>query len=351
MGSALDEQALETMIRAVDGRPLAMLNLARTMLVPTGRFERARALCEAAQRLAPDDAEVAAHANSMRGLGIGDWYFTMVQDHDRHDLYARVFRDLLPPDCTVLDIGAGTGLFAMIAARNGAARVIACERDADVARAATDIVALNGLSDRVTIVNKDALNLAVGVDLDERADVLLWDNLANNLLGANGVQTIEDAKRRLLKPGATIIPGRAEVMVALVEDLRSEDRLMGVCGEFDLSPFNRLSGSDVTIKPSRIARRSEPVSLFDIDFRQDGAIQPARVSRPVTSTGGRVSGIAQWVRFHLSDTLVYDTSGETVTAFGTQFHAVTPRDTTVDQTVTIHGSHDRLHTWFWLDNP
>lgn len=53
------------------------------------------------------------------------------------------------PGKVVLDIGTGSGLLAMMAARAGAARVIACEMNAAVAETARRIIAANGLADRM----------------------------------------------------------------------------------------------------------------------------------------------------------------------------------------------------------
>lgn len=339
---------IDTIVAAVRGKPVAMLNLARTLLIPQGKTEAARSLAAEALALDPANPEIRARARGIMAHGIGEWYFSMVQDEPRHRLYAEAMRTLFPPNCTVLDIGAGTGLFAMIAARKGA-RVIACERDPAVAEAARRIVAQNGLSDRVTILTKSSIDLQIGVDLEEPADVLLWDNLANNLLGVGAAETVEDAKRRLIKPDAPILPARAEIMVSLVEDLRPRERLMDTVDGFDMSAFNVHSPTNLTMQPTRLTARSDGACLFDVDFRAPGPIRPDRGSVTVTATGGPVHGIRQWLRFHLTDDLVYDTSDPTVTAFGSQFHDTPLQSFEPGQKVTIAGAHDGVLTWFWID--
>jgi predicted RNA methylase len=49
----------------------------------------------------------------------------------------------------VLDVGAGTGLLGMMAARSGASFVTSCEKCEPVARSAKEITALNGLGHTV----------------------------------------------------------------------------------------------------------------------------------------------------------------------------------------------------------
>jgi SAM-dependent methyltransferase len=344
---ALDPQT-ESLIAKVAGNPVAMLMLARTLLLPRGKTKRARALCEAAVKLAPGDAEVQALAQSVRSRDVGQWYFTMVQDRPRHALYAAAFRKVFTPGCAVLDIGAGTGLFAMLAAREGAGQVIACERESAVAEAARESIERNGYGDRVKLVAKDSRELEIGVDLDDRADVLLWDNLSNNLLGAGALDAIDDARRRLLKPGAPMIPARCEMRVALVEANPVCDVRMGTVEGFDMTPFNRFRPTQTTLGKTKLERRSDAATIFDFDFAS-GRLPGSRDSVTVAATGGCVDGIAQWIRFHLADDVVYDTGDdEGVTAFGIEYHAVEPFEADAGQGIAIRGAHDRKRTWFWI---
>lgn len=344
------EPQTERLIAQVAGNPAAMLMLARTLLLPKGKAERAREICEAALKLAPDDPEIRALARTVQSHGVGGWYFNMVQDRGRHARYAEAFRRVFVPGCTVLDIGAGTGLFAMLAAREGAGKVIACEHKPAIADAARKVIEANGYSDRVTVIAKKSLELEIGVDLEEAADVLLWDNLANDLIGAGGLDAVEDAHRRLLKPGAAVIPGRCEVRVALAEAKPLENTQMGDVEGFDMSPFNDIRPSPITLGSDALDLRSDATTLFNFDFTSDGKGPLATGRASVTATGGKVAGIAQWLRFHLAEDVVYDTGmDDGVTAFGVQYHALDPFESERGQQLVIGGGHDRLRTWFWID--
>ncbi|MDH3444335.1 MAG: 50S ribosomal protein L11 methyltransferase, partial [Deltaproteobacteria bacterium] len=50
-------------------------------------------------------------------------YGSMIADHVRMDAYARALRRAVTADSVVLDIGTGTGIFALLACQFGARRV------------------------------------------------------------------------------------------------------------------------------------------------------------------------------------------------------------------------------------
>lgn len=55
-------------------------------------------------------------------------------------------------DAVVLDVGCGTGILSLCAARAGARRVIAVDASSNIAEKARKIVELNGLDDVITYV-------------------------------------------------------------------------------------------------------------------------------------------------------------------------------------------------------
>lgn len=345
----LDDTALDRLLAAVHGNPVAMINCARTLLLENGQVERARQVCRDALALAPGNGEAQALARPVLSEGVGSWYYTMVLDTPRHALYAKALDRILARGGLVLDIGAGTGIFAMLAARAGADHVIACERDPAVASAAREIVALNGFADRITVLAMDSRDLVVGRDLPDRVDVLVWDNLANNFLGAGCAGSLADAHARLLRPGAAVLPGRAELLAAAATDLEAEERRMGWAEGFDMRPFNALRGTDYTLARSKFELRSAPITLFDFDVSGPEPIRPARAAVPVSLSAGRVDGIAQWLRFDLGGGITYETLGSDVRAFGAQFHVAEPFEAGDGTQVRLNGAHDALNTWFWIE--
>lgn len=344
---ALDN--IEFLIAAVQQNARGLINIAESLLIPNGLNERAVALIEQALIVGSGDPEIAALARDAKAKMVAGWYFSNLQDHPRHALYQRAFSQVFHDGCTVLDIGAGTGFMSMLAVRAGAGHVYACEKDPIVAELARQTVELNGYAKRITIIPKYSHELELGVDFEERADVLLWDNLSNNLFRQGALPAVEDARRRLIKPNAPIIPARCELRVALLEDLAPCDTIMGMIDGFDMTPFNKFRPTGFILDAATTRRISDVVTIFAVDFRDDKKVDPQQASVTVRTHGGRVHGIGQWLRFTLADDIIYDTGEDAgVRAFGTVFHAVDAFDVVAEEPVTIAGSHDRTRTRFWI---
>ena len=104
---------------------------------------------------------------------------------------------------TVLDAGTGSGVLAIAAARLGARRVVAIDRDPDALQAAAENVAINGAQDRVEIRHADLASAAAAAGAP-------FDVVVANLTG--GVLIREASTlRRLLAPGGTLIVSGVEV--------------------------------------------------------------------------------------------------------------------------------------------
>ena len=132
---------------------------------------------------------------------------------DVHKLraYERALADVVRPGDVVVDLGAGTGLLGLMAARAGAARVYMVDRG-PILGLASEIAARNGLADRVIAVRSDSADLT----LPELADVIVCDQIGGFVYDAGVLEFFDDARRRLLKPGGTMIPGSFTLHMAPV---------------------------------------------------------------------------------------------------------------------------------------
>ncbi|WP_216909558.1 class I SAM-dependent methyltransferase [Synechococcus sp. CCY 0621] len=139
-------------------------------------------------------------------------YGDMVNNRQRMDPYARTLQQAVRRDSVVLDIGAGTGIFSLLACRFGAAEVHAVEPDASIDLART-MAAANGFADRIHFHQ----TLSTAITLPRPADVIVSDLRGVLPLFQHHIAAIADARSRLLAPGGVLIPARDQLWAALID--------------------------------------------------------------------------------------------------------------------------------------
>lgn len=137
----------------------------------------------------------------------------MAADGVRMDAYARAIERAVKPGSVVLDIGAGSGIFSLLAARAGAREVHAVDPNPAIWVLA-DLARENGYADRIKIHHTTSYEL----ELDPKADVIVSDLRGCVPVHEEHLEVMRDAKARLLAPGGALIPVRDELYVALFEN-------------------------------------------------------------------------------------------------------------------------------------
>lgn len=150
-------------------------------------------------------------------------YGRMIGDHVRTDAFLRAMERVVDRDSVVVDIGTGTGIFALSACRLGARHVYAIEPD-DVIEVARRIAADNGLGDRITFLQ----DTSTAVDLPGPADVIISD-IGGLLPHYNQhIPSIVDARERWLTAGGALIPAADVLRCAVVETPETYEQTIGV---------------------------------------------------------------------------------------------------------------------------
>jgi SAM-dependent methyltransferase len=137
----------------------------------------------------------------------------MVSDRRRTDAFAHAIQEVVSAGDLVLDVGTGTGILAMLAARCGAQHVHAIDQ-ANVVQVARNLVKHNGLEDRVTVLEGNAKDL----DLGHRVDVIVSEWLGQMAFEENMLGDVLRARDVNLKPGGKMLPSGVEVLFAPISD-------------------------------------------------------------------------------------------------------------------------------------
>lgn len=140
-----------------------------------------------------------------------DNYANMIRDEVRVRAYREAIDQAVGPDSVVLDLGAGTGAFALYAAVRGARHVYAVETNPLIHLGRLQAKEL-GVEERMTFFHGSSENF----EAPERATVLISDVRGALPFLGNGRDLIEDARTRLLTGDATIMPRLDRLYIAPV---------------------------------------------------------------------------------------------------------------------------------------
>jgi type II protein arginine methyltransferase len=356
VGDAPGALAAAERARALDAhRPEPLLTAGMAHLLLRNASSAVLQLRECAARW-PEHETAAELLRVARGRVLPAWHFAMLNEAPRNEAYDAAIRRAVAEGALVLDIGAGSGLLSMMAARAGAGRVVACEMVPALADKARAIVARNGYAAAVTVHAARSHELRVGAELPRRADALVSEILDSDVLGEGVLDSLEDAHARLLAPGAAVVPRAAIAMIVLAGGAAlSRSIAVGECAGFDVSDLNEFAPERVIFDGSRVAfeRYSEPAEGLRFDFRE--AHHPAAegvVEIPVTRSGPCV-GVIQWLKIEADEHATYENSPDaSADNPGNWLHSLYPFQSVVDvragQTVRLRAGHSRDALFFQL---
>ena len=114
----------------------------------------------------------------------------------------------------MLDIGAGTGILSMFAARAGAKHVYAIEF-AEIALFATEIIKKNGLEDKITVIKGKMEEIELPVP---QVDIIISEWMGYFLLYESMLDSVLWARDKYLVKGGKMLPDRAQLFIAALED-------------------------------------------------------------------------------------------------------------------------------------
>lgn len=249
-------------------------------------------------------------------LGYGE----MISCEPRMSAYARALREAVTPGCTVIDIGAGTGIFSVLACEYGAGKVIAIESN-DAIELIHEAARAHGHSDRIEVFQ----GLSTDYKPQSKADVIVSDIRGCLPLFEHHIATVVDARTRLLAASGSMIPQRDRLQIALVESAKTyknfEQPWLSNDYGVNLAAGHRYAvntQTKVRLKPSDLISPTRP--LAELDYR---AIKDADMESTVeliASRHGTAHGFLLWFDAELIDGVGFSNApGEPELIYGQSF--------------------------------
>lgn len=167
---------------------------------------------------------------------------------------------------TVLDVGCGTGILCMFAAKAGAKHVYGVEM-AGIYTSAVQIVADNGLSDVITLINGKVEDIVLPV---EKVDIIISEWMGYFLLYESMLDTVLFARDKWLAPDGILMPDKAQLFVCGIEDAEYREDKIDFWDQvygFDMSCIKKMAIMEPLVdmcEPKQII--SNACKILDIDL-------------------------------------------------------------------------------------
>lgn len=238
---------------------------------------------------------------------IVDEHREYLADQVRTSAFCQAIGEVVKPGDVVLDLAAGIGILGLFACRAGAERVYSVEEGGiiDLARA---VCQANGFQERVTFIK----GLSTRVELPERVDVVVADQIGRFGFEAGLLEYFGDARARFLKPGGRLIPSCVDLWVAPVEcpEIFAQVEFWnGSPAGFDFRPARSWAvntGYPVKLRSDHLL--SDPVSVASLDLSITIPTPLTLEASVVVTRAGNLHGIGGWFSARLSNSVIMSNS-------------------------------------------
>lgn len=243
----------------------------------------------------------------------------MLNDRLRMRQYRQAILEAVKPGDLVLDLGTGTGILSQWALEAGAKRVFGIDLSAPILARAVERIRAAGHADRFEPINK----LSYEVELPQRVDVLISEIMGNMADNEDFQPILEDAIRRFLVPGGTVLPRSTTsylvpVAAPLAHRNLSTGTIASLTPHYDISALyreKRISSPFNLYYDCILPRRSylsRPALLRAYGGAWD---QPAAYQRDLSFTVERaelLTGFKAYFVAELTATTTLDISGDDI---------------------------------------
>jgi protein arginine N-methyltransferase 1 len=225
----------------------------------------------------------------------------MLTDEKRVGTYVEALKEVINSESIVLDLGAGTGIFSILACEFGAKKVYAVEAN-HLINLLKDVIKEKGYESKIEIIQK----FSTHIELEEKANVLISDIHGGFPLFESSIETIIDARERLLTKDAVLMPRREIIYFAVSNSEQIyHQNINQYLQEFhgfripsaERLVFNRFfSAKDPSEK-----LLTEPGVFADIDFRTNNETSFEKEFEWKILEDGVAHGLRGWFENEITD--------------------------------------------------
>lgn len=166
----------------------------------------------------------------------------------------------------MLDIGCGTGILSMFAAKAGAAQVYAieCSNIVDYART---IIEANNLSDTITLIKGKVEEIVLPVP---KVDIIISEWMGYCLFYESMLDTVLFARDKWLQPDGLLFPDRCTLFITAIEDRQYKDEKINWWDDvygFDMSSIRKVAITEPlvdVVDPKQLVTSSFMIKEVDL---------------------------------------------------------------------------------------
>lgn len=232
-------------------------------------------------------------------------YGSMIADSWRLQAYKKAIATAVNTGDSVLEIGCGPGVFALLACHAGARKIYAVDSE-DIVHFARELAVANGFADRIEFIQTDSRKL----QLPERVDVIISDIRGSLPLFGHAIASLNDARQRLLVPGGRLIPRRDILKAAVIQADDFYSKLVspwvGSTPSLDLSPsLSLLLNGSYTSHFHTDQLLTEPQTWGVLDYSAGAKACAAASLDFSVIRAGMAHGICLWFEAELLEGIMY----------------------------------------------
>ncbi|KAK3923299.1 Protein arginine N-methyltransferase 9 [Frankliniella fusca] len=290
------------------------------------------------------------------------WHFRMLNDCCRNDAYYHaIVHRIQEGYSSVLDVGSGTGLLSMFAAREGAKKIWACESNKFIFKMAQSILAANNVSQQIHLINKHSNSISIPLDIPEKVSMIITEVFDAGLVGEGVLPMLLHAWEHLLLPpsessskstgsskiaNSVVLPYSATVWVAAVQciDIARRYRLLPnvcLCDKDECEPLRISFGG------TKLCKYCEAPHNFDcpdILYHPDEVSVASELSEPYTTE--ELENVAFGYEFLSEPVKVFEINFNNVDEVKSFCKGMTKN---IPILFNSHGSLDAIASWFHLN--